>query len=391
MTKPAIALISLFCLLLSLTAVVAQNGFISGDLRRVDFDGMGEDVAEVPLTLEADDVSALLYVKAEDPSAQISLVGIYDENDEIIFEMSDEEGDFSNTMFGFEPVTDKGGELAVFLPGTPDSMLEPGSYLFVFQSDGAPLSEGHAIIRSGDVSGMQALDITFWVVSPASELTSEESQSEFADAIRGPINDLLNPHKLEVGQINFAVGTDDDMDNFGTVNITEDDDSAVGDLCATMTDEIGTSRSLPVAIIDEFPADDTGSTTGIAYSAGNAGIIDVAGSPYSCVVVTWNDYATSFVDQAANIIHEGSHFMSLPHTTEQEGQTFDLFSDTPECPADQFDQDGDGLVDEVECGVEGGAKNYMFWNGSEELAPFEMSADQAWVLRRHPLFHNAGA
>lgn len=387
-----VTLVSILLLLVT-GGVFAQNVYDTDDLRTVSFDDLGEDYAEVYVTIEPDDVSVLIYIKADDPSANISLTGIYDENDNAIFELPiDEDENPGGGVFGFPPLTEVGGgELAIFLPGSPQFDLQPGEYIFVFETDGAVLTEGQAIIRSGDVDSPQAIDINFWDVSPASGLDEVAAQEEFAASIREAMDNLLSPHDLEIGVINFFVGSEADMDDFAVTQITEDDDSAVGEVCSAMTNQIGVSRALNVAIIDDFPADETGETTGIAHSAGNAGVISVAGSPYSCVVVTWNSYPTSFDDQAANIIHEGSHFMSIPHTTEQDGLTFDLFTDTPECTLDDFDQDGDEIVDEIECDLDGGAKNYMFWNGSEDFAPFEMSEQQAWMIRRHPLFYSVSS
>lgn len=386
----------LFVCLIIITSVPSADAqdaevFDTGDLRTVLFEGLDSDYIELSLTIEPEDVSVLFYVKSDDPSVNIALTGIYDENDNVIFELSMEDPDAAGGgFFGFPPITESGGgELAVFLPGSPDFDLRRGEYWFVFESDGGPLTEGFAIIRSGNVDHTQAIDINFWIASPASQLEQPEAQQSFERSIRVALDDLLMPHNLRVGRIDFFVSSEEAIDAFALTEITEGDESAIGDICLALLAQVGARRALNVAIIDEFlpEAEDNGETTGIAYTAGNAGVIASAESPYSCVVVTWNAYPTSFADQAANIIHEGSHFMSLPHTTEEDGLTFDLFSDTPECYVDEFDLNEDAIVDELECDLEGGAKNYMFWNGSEDFAPFEMSMQQAWMLRRHPLFY----
>jgi hypothetical protein len=106
--------------------------------------------------------------------------------------------------------------------------------------------------------------------------------------------------------------------------------------------------------------------------------------------VSYEAYGEDFENQAYNILHEGGHFMSLPHTTESDGGLFDIFDDTPECSAEDFDEDGDGFVDDFECDIDGGANNLMFWSGEPDYAPFILSDAQAWVLRRHPLFYIVG-
>ena len=98
-------------------------------------------------------------------------------------------------------------------------------------------------------------------------------------------------------------------------------------------------------------------------------------------VYNWNEN-----DAGLTIIHEGAHFMGLVHTTEEEGETFDLFTDTPECRASEFDSNGDGLVEDFECDGVADGDNFMFWL---EGGP-EISAGQAWAMRRHPFFYVVG-
>ena len=54
--------------------------------------------------------------------------------------------------------------------------------------------------------------------------------------------------------------------------------------------------------------------------------------------------------------------------------------------ANRYDEDGDGTVDQYECGEVDGP-NYMFWGSEGLTTDFVISEDQAWVLRRHPLFY----
>lgn len=97
--------------------------------------------------------------------------------------------------------------------------------------------------------------------------------------------------------------------------------------------------------------------------------------------------------------HEVGHYLGLFHATERTGSTpsnptnfvnVDPIPDTPECLA-TVDQpptgDGDQGVDPTECGVNGGARNLMFWTqGPDSLgARDQISADQAFVIVRNPL------
>ena len=60
-----------------------------------------------------------------------------------------------------------------------------------------------------------------------------------------------------------------------------------------------------------------------------------------------------------------------------------MLEDTPECTVEEYDTNNDGLVYPEEC-VGAGADNFLLY-ASDGL---EMTADQAWVLRRFPLFYS---
>lgn len=374
--------VALFIFVLSSGIVMAQD---DGDLRYIEFDVDEDFYAEVELTIEEDDISVLFNVKSSDSDDYIYLVEIISsDDDELIYSL---DGDDGVITFGFEPLTeDADGQLGVFLPPAPDFDIEPGDYIFVFEAEESDISEVSVIVRSADLDSRQALDINLWVLTD--ELSDKSEQSNYLDAVSEAMNEMLNPHNMEIGTIEFFVADDSDYDDYAYPEIDDEDISSLQEICSEMSEEIAVSRVLNVAIIEGFDESGEGGTAGIAISAGNAGII-MEESPFSCVVVSYEAYGDDFVSQAANILHEGAHFLSLPHTTESEGDIFDIFDDTPECEADDFDENDDDYVDDFECGVEGGANNFMFWSGDEEFAPFIISESQAWVLKRHPLFYSS--
>jgi hypothetical protein len=110
------------------------------------------------------------------------------------------------------------------------------------------------------------------------------------------------------------------------------------------------------------------------------------GSPNSCATIAWELHEGDYNELGATIVHEGSHFLGLPHTTESDGVIFDLFADTPDCPAKFYDADASGQVEASEC-TQRGADNYMFWQSSGVFQDFIITPEQGWTIRQHPFFY----
>ncbi len=163
----------------------------------------------------------------------------------------------------------------------------------------------------------------------------------------------------------------------------------------------GEGLTLNLAFVEELTSENISGIGGVSTSPG---LINDTTAGESCFFVAQTAYvadpaqllseAQAIASQAGNILHEASHFMSLPHTTEENGEKFDRFDDTPECDALTFDGrnnatfdvrgDLDGAMSDHECSFEGGANNVLFYAGHQDFLPYQMSEDQAWVLRRHP-------
>ena len=376
--------ISLFNIII---AINAQDD----DLRTIEFIVSGDsDYEEVEIDFGADDMSIYFHVVADDPYAYIGLFEIFTPDDEDLY-ILDELGNIIE--FGFIPYTeDNTGELGVFLPAAPQYNLNAGTYIFGFAAEDANIQSITAIIRSGNADARQALDINIWNLSFDSGLDNDTEAANFQGILRDYVDDLLNPHNIQAGDISIFTPDEATMEDYGFPYIDDEDVSSLNEICALMSTQVGATRALNLVLLDGFDEGEDGGTAGVSINAGNAGIIFSVGSRHSCVVASWEAYADDLESQAANIIHESAHFMSLPHTTEEDGATFDIFNDTPECDFDTYSDGEDDFVDDFECGVEGGANNFLFWNGDPEagLQPYIMSADQAWVMRRHPLFYAVG-
>ncbi len=363
------------------------------DIRILEFDTKGDSYLEASFSIEADDVSFLIYARAADVDELVYFTELLDPSGEFIYLADLDSNEVDGPAFGDEWLENQ-GEAALYLPTAPQFELESGEYQVVVQTDGSPLTEAGVIIRSGVVDDqVQALDINIWPVTTSATFADEGFEETFAAAIRRPMDELLQPHDLMIGNINFFAVTDADVDEYAEIRLPDDEEgdgrNYLADVCLTAGQVMGSGRAVNLVIVDQIlnlDGEDTG-TAGI--SSGLPGTVLMADSPQSCVIVSWFAFEDSYEEQAGNIIHEASHLMSLTHTSEADGAFFDPFTDTPECDIDSYDNDGDEEVDEFECDIEGGARNYMFYSGDISFAPFEMSADQAWTLRRHLLFYPA--
>ena len=92
---------------------------------------------------------------------------------------------------------------------------------------------------------------------------------------------------------------------------------------------------------------------------------------------------------AETAAHEMGHWLGLFHTTESGGISFDILSDTAECPISR-DNDSNGKVLPEECDGYG-ADNVMFWTAwspSSQAAGKKqdtLSTEQKYVLKYSPL------
>jgi hypothetical protein len=235
------------------------------------------------------------------------------------------------------------------------------------------------IVKSGNVNATQAIDLNLLILTD--NITADDF-STIESNLRSEMDSILKSHNLQTGTINFTIGSDSQKQRYASNFFPESDlvHSSLLDLCGLMASTVGSNRALNVAFVDDVG--DEG-TAGISVGLPGSPMVD--GSPISCVVAALQgntDFANN--TQGINILHEGSHLMGMTHTTESEGTYFDLFNDTPECRANQFDTNNDGIVDDAECASQDG-RNYMFWSEGG----LNMSSAQAWTLRRHPLFYPA--
>lgn len=354
---------------------------VDADLRLASF---GEQDAEagIVIAVQPGDVSFLAFALGEAPDDEVAVTRITAPDGEVLYELDFASFDRGGPAFGDTPLADF-GEASVFFPPGPDFELEPGEYIVEFVTDGPFLADTGAYIRSGDVDVMQAIDVRFWLATTSPDLADEGVLQALEEEMRFIGDDLLVPHGMSVGTLEFIAPPLDIVDRYATLVLGEND-AGQRDLCGEMSQALPNQRALNFAIVDTITAADDEGGVIEGNAAGLPGLVLVPGARTSCVtmIAQVDEFdGRDIFDRAVVVWHEAAHLMGLPHTTEFEGNSFDFFDDTPECDAAEYDEDGSGDVDSFECETADGG-NFMFHDSDGR----ELSQNQAWMLRRHPLF-----
>ncbi|PKL75684.1 MAG: hypothetical protein CVV27_14125 [Candidatus Melainabacteria bacterium HGW-Melainabacteria-1] len=368
-------------LLLSLSALsAASSPPAHQDLRHIKL-GSPQSKATIQLELKPNEHSLLFYAQSKAKDEGLVVLEILGPKGELIYRY-DEAADSvagEHLQLGVFNLD----ELSFYLPLDPRFPLKPGPYSIKVKSEsGQALKRAGAIVRSGAIQGKQFLDLSLWILSHNKTLHQPQHQKKYADQIRSQINRIIQPHGLQLGKVEVKLGTPAMIKAYSRLKTT-DDDRIETDVCTQLAKGSDSYRQLNVGIVDAILpspqdiANDTGENTGFAL--GLPGMLPLPDALWSCVLVA---YDPEDEHQGGTLWHEASHLMGLSHTSEQDGLSFDPLTDTPECPAEDYDTDEDGLVDEEEC-VDLDATNYMFWQGNGKA----MTRQQAWVLRRHPFFY----
>lgn len=341
------------------------------DLRFVDGGPLGTS-GSVRVTVRPGDMSLLVHARAADSEGLVFVTAVIDPSGADVGSLIGlEYGELSNS-----------GEAAVYLPIRDDVDLVPGEYRIDFEAT-VPIVSSGAIVRSGDPDAAQVLDVVFWMVT-----TVEYDRTVLADRFRAVGTDVFGPHDIAIGDIRFVDPPAAMVERHAVIRLEDGgSDGELRALCRDMTSSIGAVRALNFAIVDRLDGGDPDAVIE-GSSSGLPGTALLTGSDLGCVAGMAEvdpDFGNrDLLDRAVVVWHEAAHHLGLYHTTEADGTLFDLFDDTPECHADDRDSNRDGWVDLFECaGLDG--ENFMFHDGDGTV----MTADQAWMLRRHPLLRPA--
>lgn len=365
----------------------------------------------IEFSLRKRDVSFTVQFTTSDPSAYVLITGVQGPDGSWIYrndgEADDEEegeitSEFSDSIYG------QYGDAALFMPLTPRQTLVPGRYrVHVDTEADSPLRSSVVVFKSGGRfldRAWHVLDVNVWVAHNRASWIDELEQVRLEVNYRQILDNMLRPHGLSIGHLSLYRASEDEIDQYAVID--EHNDEQIQSACLAMLSRIENARALNVVMVETMSYVEDG------YESGSAGFSSVPGPIFDtstvngCVFLSETAYVAgpsesldqSMVDElhAATLLHEGAHFMSLEHPTESGGDNFDHFSDTPECDIRSYDgrtdtvtgEPGelDGQISEFECGLSGGADNVLFYSGGIDFAPFWLSPQQAWVLRRHPLF-----
>jgi len=353
-------------------ATPTPSAAAADDLRFVDGGALGSK-GTVRVTVEPGDLSILAHARSDDSDELVFVTVVLDpDGNDVGDDMGLEYGELTNF-----------GEAAVFLPIRGEVDLVPGEYRIGFESI-SPIVESGAIVKSGDPDADQAIDVVFWMAT-----TVEYDRASLEQRFRSIGSTLFGPHGISVGAITFIDPPASIIDRYSVLEFEQaGTDEDIRGLCREMSTAIGTVRAVNFAIVDRL---DDGDPEGVieGSASGLPGTAMLAGSDLSCVTgmaAIDPDFGNrDLFDRAQVVWHEAGHHFGLYHTSEGDGLFFDLIDDTPECRVEDRDDNDDGWIDLFECdGLD--ADNFMFYDGDG----LEMTPDQAWMVRRHPLLYPIG-
>ena len=392
--------------------VLANNEDVNEDVKKVDFDvaTVNQD-GYVDIEFTKNDVSLLLNVAVKDKEKSIVITEIIDPTNHIIYSVKLGEDELENLKSAFvDSPYDNEGDVAAFLPPNSKLEMKVGIYRFKIVSE-EPLSKVEAFIKSvkadENINQLQySLNLNVWVAHPNIALEGQKNiistnnfKQFFNNQYKKSINQILAPHSLALNKINFFFANKVEVEKFGDL-----DEKDSGDACRALKKVTNNNYSLNLGFMRTLLAEES-KPAGFSPSPGN--ILDKTATN-GCFFVAQTAYEADLSNgftqdlankmMAGNILHEAAHFLSLEHLTEADGTNFDHFNDTPKCDAltndgrDNAEDFGivvsgtkNGIISDYECGIAGGANNFLFYSGIPDYLPFIMSAEQATTFRLHPL------
>ncbi|MBB6521249.1 hypothetical protein [Pseudoteredinibacter isoporae] len=378
------------CSLLLLSSLGQATDQMS-DLRIVEFNNVSFG-QEFDVEVFAGDRSLYLSGRSDAADTEILVQQIKDPTGKVIYSAAINGDNVSVSGNVSKDALSNVGDFALLLPANPhaDSQLKPGVYeVQVISNAGTGAIRDLRAVFKQHVDTAQAVDINIMVLDRTASTRNRSMSAAFKSNLLNEVNRLLNPHQMRVGSFSIVEANEEVRTQFSAIQ-----EENIPALCQRLSQQFGGGRALNIGLVETISSSEVQGIAGV--SPGLPATVMHPSYRNSCVLMSERAYSTNVAAHAANLVHEMSHLMAIPHTTEESGQQHDSFSDTLECALARFDgrsnlgmagRAGDKAVDDFECGRDGGADNYMFYSGVEAFMPFHMSAQQATVLKNHPLFY----
>lgn len=262
------------------------------------------------------------------------------------------------------------GVYTLMVPNSDQVELETGRYEFALFRYGAgqrdaPVGDVHVVVLENrrDAPSASTIDLNLWFVGiPGLDAASAPKDARFG-GMMDELGRVLGTAGITVGEVRYYDVTGPERDIYTIVDTTDGGVDEHAELLALSRVLPPDNHGVNLFFVQAF----TG--WGLLGKAGGIpGPPLMHGTFASGVVVSLDEYLNEtdpyyVAYTAETMAHELGHQLGLYHPTEQDGRSFDHILDTPECPAEFYDANGDGLVDPIECEAVGGL-NLMFWTST---------------------------
>ena len=229
------------------------------DLRVVDLPAEldEENQATVTVTIQEGDVSVLFMAAGTSPMGEVFIDGVTGPDG---FELT--AGDIPERIG--RP------DAGLQLPQTPEQPFVPGDYHFTIFSE-TGVSKVSAIVKSGDVTARQAIDVDFVNVSNSPILADATQRQEIIDRFQADGERIMGGFDLHPGEFSYTDLSETLNERFGTI---DSDSNDISQLCANIPQD-GDRRALRFAFVDNLTTADPDVTVdGLSSGLPGAVVLD---------------------------------------------------------------------------------------------------------------------